>query len=215
MASTSATRGHRKIKICSRRRSETRSCTHEKRTVSHRCHTNRTTPVHTHSLRLEPNQIQLVEFVDGEFVSFDSFWRTLHQSSKPSEPPKPAPSAPINRLATSQRFPPTTTTEAPVRHLQPHLPGIGGYGSGSEYSQASAMMPRASAMKKSSGVTIPPPPAIGRQPMQFISAGFKQPAEYGHLTPGEQLAQLQLQEGHRIQPTGGYSVNKHFRPPQL
>jgi hypothetical protein len=108
--------------------------------------------------------------------------------------------------------------EAPVRNLQPVLTGIVNYGSGSEYSQTSSMMPKSSAMKKSSGVTIPPPPppsaSTNRQPMQFVSAGFKQPVEYTHLTPGEQLAQLQQQEGHRIQPTSGYSINKHFRQQQ-
>ena len=62
---------------------------------------------------------------------------------------------------------------------------------------------------------IPPPPsaaaAATRQPMQFISAGFKQTVEYAHVSPADQLAQLQQQEGHRIQPTTGYSISKHFR----
>ncbi len=112
---------------------------------------------------------------------------------------------------------PTTTYEAPVRNLQPVLPGILGYGSGSEYSQTSSMMPKPSTTKKTSGVTIPPPPlppSANRQPMQFVSAGFKQPVDYNHLSPSEQLAQLQQQEGHRIQPTTGYSINKHFRQQQ-
>jgi hypothetical protein len=176
--------------------------------------------------------IQLVEFVDGELVSFDSFWNTLHHSYKSSETPtKPIQSAPINRnIPSNLRYPqqantssqvllPTTNTEAPVRNLQPVLPGIIGYGSGSEYSQTSAMMQKSSTIKKSSGVTIPPPPpppssSANRQPMQFVSAGFKQPVEYTHLSPSEQLAQLQQQEGHRIQPTTGYSINKHFRQQQ-
>jgi hypothetical protein len=106
--------------------------------------------------------------------------------------------------------------EPPVRNLQPVLPGIIGYGSGSEYSQTSSMMPKPSTIKKSIGVTIPPPPSssTNRQPMQFVSAGFKQPVEYSHLSPSEQLAHLQQQEGHRIQPTTGYSINKHFRQQQ-
>ncbi len=156
--------------------------------------------------------VQLVEFVDGELVSFDSFWNTLHHSTKPSE----SPVKPINRNVrhpSSQILAPTTNNEAPVRNLQPVLPGLIGYGSGSEYSQTSAMMPKPSTIKKSSGVTIPPPP-VNRQPMQFVSAGFKQPVEYSHLSPSEQLAQLQQQESHRIQPTTGYSVNKHFRQQQ-
>ncbi|CAF4081760.1 unnamed protein product [Rotaria sp. Silwood2] len=114
-----------------------------------------------------------------------------------------------------------SNNEAPVRNLQPVLPGLVNYGSGSEYSQTSSMMPKSSAIKKSSGVTIPPPPqpqpsssTANRQPMQFISAGFKQPIEYTHLSPSEQLAQLQQQESHRIQPTSGYSINKHFRQQQ-
>ena len=111
-------------------------------------------------------------------------------------------------------FLPMSNNEAPVRNLQPVLPGIVGYGSGSEYSQTSSMMPKTSTVKKSSGVTIPPPPPTNKQPMQFISAGFKQPVEYTHLTPSEQLAQLQQQESHRIQPTSGYSINKHFRQQQ-
>ena len=160
----------------------------------------------------------MVEFVDGEFVSFDSFWNTLHHSTKSSETStKPVQSAPSNRnIPSNLRYPPPpTTNEAPVRNLQPLLPGIAGYGSGSEYSQTSSMMPKSSTMKKSSGVTIPPPPppssSANRQPMQFVSAGFKQPVEYAHLSPSEQLAQLQQQESHRIQSTTGYSINKHFR----
>ena len=114
-------------------------------------------------------------------------------------------------------LPSTTTYEAPVRNLQPVLPGILGYGSGSEYSQTSSMVPKPSTTKKSSGVTIPPPPqssSANRQPMQFVSAGFKQPVDYSHLSPNEQLAQLQQQESHRIQPTTSYSINKHFRQQQ-
>lgn len=77
------------------------------------------------------------------------------------------------------------------------------------------MMPKPSTMKKSSGVTIPPPPpSTNRQPMQFVSGGFKQPVDYAHLSPSEQLAQLQQQESHRIQSTTGYSINKHFRQQQ-
>jgi len=174
--------------------------------------------------------VQLVEFVDGELVSFDSFWNTLHHSNKSSETPtKQNQSSSINRNirypqqlnTSSQILLPITTTnnEAPVKNLQPVLPGIIGYGSGSEYSQTSSMMPKPTTAKKSSGLTIPPPPppassSANRQPMQFISAGFKQPVEYSHLSPSEQLAQLQQQEGHRIQPTTGYSINKHFRQQQ-
>jgi len=169
---------------------------------------------------LEPNLIQLVEFVDGELVSFDSFWNTLHHSNKSSETPtKQNQSVPTNR---NLRYPQQSSqvlNEAPVRNLQPVLPGILGYGSGSEYSQTSSMIPKPSTAKKSSGVTIPPPPppqssSANRQPMQFISGGFKQPVEYTHLSPSEQLAQLQQQESHRIQPTTGYSINKHFRQQQ-
>jgi hypothetical protein len=166
---------------------------------------------------VEPNFIQLVEFVDRELVSFDSFWNTLHHSNKSSEPPPINRTIPVNhRQSSSQVLLPTTTNyEAPVRNLQPLLPGILGYGSGSEYSQTSSMMPKPLTAKKSSGVTIPPPPpSANRQPMQFVSAGFKQPVEYSHLSPSEQLAQLQQQEGHRIQPTTGYSTNKHFRQQQ-
>ena len=165
---------------------------------------------------LEPNFIQLVEFVDRELVSFDSFWKTLHHSNKPVESPSTKPIARTN----SSTVRPLPTQEAPVRNLQPVLPGILGYGSGSEYSQTSSMMPKPSTTtttaKKSSGVTIPPPPppSANRPPMQFISAGYKQPEEYAHLSPNEQLAQLQQQEGHRIQPTTGYSINKHFRQTQ-
>ncbi|CAF1081738.1 unnamed protein product [Adineta steineri] len=175
----------------------------------------------------EPNSIKLVEHVDGEIVSFDSFWKILHHANKSSESTKPMPSTPINRITTSlrhpqpspQKFSPMVNNEAPVRNLQPVLPGIVNYASGSEYSQTSAaIIPKATTMKKSSGVTIPPPPPsasqANRQPMQFISAGFKQPVEYAHLSPSEQLAQLQQQENHRIQPTGGYSINKHFRQQQ-
>ena len=160
----------------------------------------------------------MVELVDNELVSFESFWKTLHHSNKSSEISKPILSAPINRLTTNQRYPPppNINNEAPVRHLQPVLPGIVGYGSGSEYSQPPVALSKTSSMKKSSGVTIPPPPPLSttRQPMQFISAGFKPATDLGHLTPGEQLAQFQQQEGHRIQSTGGYSINKHFRPQQ-
>ncbi|CAF3353793.1 unnamed protein product [Rotaria socialis] len=167
----------------------------------------------------EPNLIQLVEFVDGALVSFDSFWNTLHHSHKSVEIPKPIQ---LNRHAPStvanprQAFLPMPTNEAPVRNLQPVVAGLVNYGSGSEYSQTSSMMPKSSATKKPSGVTIPPPPApsTNRQPMQFISAGFKQPVDYTHLSPSEQLAQLQQQGGHRIQSTGGYSINKHFRQQQ-
>ncbi|UJR09280.1 hypothetical protein I4U23_013525 [Adineta vaga] len=168
----------------------------------------------------EPNLVQLVEYVDSELVSFEAFWKTLHHSNKSSELTKPMPSAPINRLPTNQRYSqPTINNEAPVRHLQPVLPGIIGYGSGSEYSQMSSMVPKPGSIKKSSGVTIPPPPpplstSTTRQPMQFVSAGFKQPNDYGHLTPSEQLAQLQQQQSHRIQPTSGHSINKHFRSQQ-
>ncbi|CAF1317742.1 unnamed protein product [Adineta ricciae] len=166
----------------------------------------------------EPDSVQLVESVDNELVSFESFWKTLHHSNKSSEISKPISSAPINRLTTNQRYPPppTTNNEAPVRHLQPVLPGIVGYGSGSEYSQPPVVLSKTGSMKKSSGATIPPPPPLSttRQPMQFISAGFKPTADLGHLTPSEQLAQFQQQEGHRIQSTGGYSINKHFRPQQ-
>ena len=109
--------------------------------------------------------------------------------------------------------------EVPIRHLQPVIPGMGNYGSGSEYSQTSSMIPKPSTIKKSSGVTVPPPPISSsssampnrQAPIQFISAGFRQPIEYTHLSPSEQLAQLQQQESHRIQPTGTYSINKHFR----
>lgn len=160
---------------------------------------------------LEPNLVQLVEFVDRELVSFDSFWKTLHHSNKQVESPS---TKPTNRVHSSN-VRPLPTQEAPVRNLQPVLPGILGYGSGSEYSQTSAMMSKPSTTKKSSGVTIPPPPpSANRPPMQFVSAGFKQPEEYAHLSPTEQLAQLQQQEGHRIQPTTGYSINKHFRQTQ-
>ncbi len=160
---------------------------------------------------VEPNFIQLVEYVDRELVSFDSFWNTLHHSNKPTEPPINR-----NRQQLSQVLVPNTTYEAPVRNLQPVLPGILGYGSGSEYSQTSSMVPKPSTTKKSSGVTIPPPPSSSsnRQPMQFVSAGFKQPVDYSHLSPHEQLAQLQQQESHRIQPTTSYSINKHFRQQQ-
>ncbi len=165
---------------------------------------------------LEPDLIQLVEFVDGELISFDAFWNTLHHSNKSSEPTKPIQSTSAN-LRYPQVLLPKTTNEAPVRNLQPVLPGIVGYGSGSEYSQTSAMISKSTTLKKSSGVTIPPPPpsaSTTRQPMQFVSAGFKQPVDYTHLSPSEQLAQLQQQQGHRIQSTGGYSVNKHFRQQQ-
>ncbi|CAF5133506.1 unnamed protein product [Rotaria magnacalcarata] len=165
----------------------------------------------------EPNLIQLVEFVDGALVSFDSFWNTLHHSRKSVEIPKPIQ---LNRHAPStvtnprQAFLPMATNEAPVRNLQPVVAGLVNYGSGSEYSQTSSMMPKSSTTKRPSGVTIPPPPSTNRQPMQFISAGFKQPVDYAHLSPSEQLAQLQQQGGHRIQSTGGYSINKNFRQQQ-
>ncbi|CAF3670362.1 unnamed protein product [Rotaria sp. Silwood1] len=185
----------------------------------------------------EPNFIQLVEFVDGQLISFDSFWNTLHHSHKSSETTKPNQSTSLNRnipstltnvhysqqTNVSQKvILPMSNNEPPVRNLQPVLPGLVNYGSGSEYSQTSSMMPKTSTIKKSSGVTIPPPPppsqplssTTSRQPMQFISAGFKQPVEYTHLSPSEQLAQLQQQESHRIQPTSGYSINKHFRQQQ-
>ncbi|CAF3604047.1 unnamed protein product [Rotaria sordida] len=176
----------------------------------------------------EPSLIQLVEFVDGHLVSFDSFWNTLHHSHKPSEITKPIQStSSLNRnipstltnihySQQSKVILPMSNNEVPVRNLQPVLPGLVNYGSGSEYSQTSSMMPKSSTIKKSSGVTIPPPPSTttNRQPMQFISAGFKQPVEYTHLSPSEQLAQLQQQESHRIQPTSGYSINKHFRQQQ-
>lgn len=151
---------------------------------------------------LEPNIVQLVELVEGQIISFDAFWRTLHlpQTAKPVEL--------------------TTNPSAPVRNLQPLISGLVGYASGSEYSQTSSMMPKSSLpMKKSSGAMIPPPPPSAaattttpnRPTMQFVSAGYKQPAEYSHLSPSEQLAQFQQQEGHRIQPGVGYSINKHFR----
>ena len=115
-------------------------------------------------------------------------------------------------------FESTPNPLAPVRNLQPLISGLVGYASGSEYSQTSSMMPKSSLpLKKSSGAMIPPPPSAAtaatpnRPTMQFISAGFKQPAEYSHLSPSEQLAQFQQQEGHRIQPSVGYSINKHFR----
>ncbi|CAF3950478.1 unnamed protein product [Rotaria sordida] len=184
----------------------------------------------------EPNLIQLVEFVDGQLVSFDSFWNTLHHSHKSSETTTTTTTKPIQSTSLNRNIPstltnihysqqskvtlPTSNNEAPVRNLQPVLPGLVNYGSGSEYSQTSLMMPKSSTIKKSSGVTIPPPPpplsssTTNKQPMQFISAGFKQPAEYTHLSPSEQLAQLQQQESHRIQPTSGYSINKHFRQQQ-
>lgn len=120
------------------------------------------------------------------------------------------------------RYPQPTNNEPPLRHLKPVLTGLVNYGSGSEYSQTSSMMPKSSTAKRSSGITIPPPPTAAptssstanRQPMQFISAGFKQSVEYTHLSPNEQLAQFQQQESHRIQPNSGYSVNKHFRQQQ-
>lgn len=154
----------------------------------------------------------MVEFVDRELVSFDSFWNTLHHSNKSFESPSTKPTTRSTNPSTIRSLP---TQEAPVRNLQPILPGILGYGSGSEYSQTSSMMPKGSTTKKSSGVAIPPPPPSANRPaMQFVSAGYKQPIEYAHLSPSEQLAQLQQQEGHRIQPTSGHSINKHFRQTQ-
>lgn len=156
--------------------------------------------------------IQLVEFVDRALVSFDSFWNTLHHSNKSVESPSTKPIPRSTNPSTVRSLP---SQEAPVRNLQPVLPGILGYGSGSEYSQTSSMMPKGSTTKKSSGVAIPPPPPSSNRPaMQFVSAGFKQPDEFTHLSPSEQLAHVQQQQGHRIQPTTGYSINKHFRPPQ-
>lgn len=149
----------------------------------------------------EPNVVQLVDMIDGAMVSFESFWHTLHQTNnKPAEPTKT-----------------TSNTSAPVRNLQPLMPSLVGYASGSEYSQTSSIVGKSAPLKKPSGVMIPPPPIPSltttstRPTMQFISAGFKQPTEYTHLSPSEQLAQFQQQEGHRIQPTAGYSINKHFR----
>lgn len=164
----------------------------------------------------EPNFVQLVEFVDGEAVSFDSYWNTLHHSTKSSDTPTKALQRPV-RQSQPTYIPEVAPPPPQIRNIQPVLPGIVNYGSGSEYSQTSSMLPKSSTMKKSSGVTIPPPPpsTTNRQPMQFISAGFKQPVEYAHLSPSEQLAQVQQQEGHRIQPTtGGYSINKYFRQQQ-
>ena len=166
---------------------------------------------------VEPNFVQLVEFVDGEAVSFDSYWNTLHHSTKSSDTPTKSFQRPPIRQSQPAYIP---EVQPPVRNIQPILPGIVNYGSGSEYSQSSSMYPKSSTMKKSSGVTIPPPPlttttSSNRQPMQFISAGFKQPVEYAHLSPSDKLAQVQQQESHRIQPTtGGYSINKYFRQPQ-
>ncbi|CAF2836696.1 unnamed protein product [Rotaria sp. Silwood2] len=74
-----------------------------------------------------------------------------------------------------------SNNEASIRNLQPVLPGIGGYGSGSEYSQTSSMMPKSSIIKNSSGVTIPLPPASSSknlQSIQIVSADFKQSDEY-------------------------------------
>ena len=160
-------------------------------------------------LDLEPNLVQLVDLVEGELVSFESFWHTLHHTSKPAATPsRPVTSSNVRQAHPS---PPGVVAppnpEPPVRHLQPIIPGLVSYASGSEYSQTSSMM------KKPSGAMVPPPPlpAATRQPMQFISAGFKQPVEYTHASPAEQLAQFQQQEGHRIQPTTGYSISKHLR----
>ena len=142
--------------------------------------------------------IQLVDLVDGQISSFESFWKTLHVTS-----------------SNHKHVETTTNPSAPVRNLQPVISGLVGYASGSEYSQTSSMMPKSSlTMKKPSGAMIPPPPlptTSNRPTLQFISAGFKQPMEYTHLSPSEQLAQFQQQESHRIQPNNSYSINKHFR----
>ena len=172
------------------------------------------------SLELEPNVIQLVELVDRAIVSFDAFWRTLHNPNRPVEPiprhvPTGNPRYVQQHTSSPAPFAPMAMNQAPMRPTHPSLMGLAPYGSGSDVSQGSSMMPKPGGIQRSSGATVPPFVSANKPPLQFISAGFKAPTEYAHLTPGEQLAQLQNQEGHRIQPssTGAYSINKHFRQP--
>ncbi|CAF4081766.1 unnamed protein product, partial [Rotaria sp. Silwood2] len=78
----------------------------------------------------EPNLIQLVEFVDDQLVSFDSFWNTLHHSHKSSETIKSIPSTSLNRnipssltnvhyvqqsIVSQKAILPMSNNEAPVR----------------------------------------------------------------------------------------------------
>ena len=157
---------------------------------------------------LEPNIIQLVDLVDGEVVSFEALWRTLHQSQQKTSNSNTRTAPPSMGRTTngSLSMPgPTLKSEPVVHHLQPVFHGISQYASESEHSNLS------SALKRPSGATIPPPPAPNqnvRMPMQFVSAGFKQPSEHGHLSPDQLLAQFQQQEGHRIQSNNGYSSRK-------
>jgi hypothetical protein len=169
---------------------------------------------------LEPNVIQLIDLVDGQVVSFDSFWHTLHQTSKPSESitsvgnHRSEPTTvhvrhgqQTNSLSTARIS--MSIKEPPIHHLQALPSGLVNYGSGSEYSQTSAIIPKLMSIKQSENTVLTS--SIDRPTMQFVSAGFKQPVEYTHLSPREQLAQFQQQESHRIRPGTGYAINKHLR----